>query len=78
MFSQVGGDGDVISHNQVAKLSFFFIDRESFSFQTDFGAVLDFGFHFQLNFSVQSVYGFFTAQHGCIKIEWGSDIEVIA
>ena len=59
---QVGRDVDGVGHYHIAELSFFLINRESFSSQPYLGVVLGSRFDFELGFTVHCLDNLFAAE----------------
>ena len=59
-------------------MSFLLINRESFTFQTDFRTVLRFRFYLQFHFTVQRVDYFLASQYGRVKIYLHIYVQIVA
>ena len=66
------------SNNQVARVSLFLIDGESFSFESHLAFALCSGSDFHLHLSVQGVNDHLTTQHGRKEVDVEIGIKVIA
>ena len=75
---QVRRNLDGIGHNQVTELSFLLINRESFTFQSDFRTVLRFRFYLQFHFTVQRIDHFLTSQYSRVKVYFHIYVQVVA
>ena len=68
----------MICHNQIAECTFFLINRESFTTQSDFCVVLSARIYFQFNHSVYGLDVHSTSKNSCIKVYIDISEQVVA